>query len=179
MTPKQKLFIKAYLVDLNATRAAIAAGYSVNGADVAGARLLANVRIKAEINKSLTDLCQKLDIKAEEVLGGLKNIAKADVRKLFNSDGTLKPITELDDETALAIGGVEHEKLFDHFGKGQAKQIGNTVKVKLCDRVRALELLGKWNKLKLFTDVTEHVGLEGLAERLNLVRSRKHGRTAN
>ena len=54
LTPKQELFVKEHLVDLNATQAAIRAGYSKSTADVQGPRLLGNVRISEEIQEKKT-----------------------------------------------------------------------------------------------------------------------------
>ena len=53
LTQKQAAFVQEYLVDLNATAAAKRAGYSPNGAEVAGHRLLRNVKVAAEIDKAL------------------------------------------------------------------------------------------------------------------------------
>lgn len=53
MTSRQKLFVAEYLVDLNASRAAIAAGYSTNGADGTGSRLLVNIKVAEQISKRL------------------------------------------------------------------------------------------------------------------------------
>ncbi len=56
---KQRRFIDEYLIDLNATRAAIKAGYSAKTARQIGARLLSNVNIKNEINYALSIICKK------------------------------------------------------------------------------------------------------------------------
>jgi phage terminase small subunit len=72
MTPKQKLFIKEYLVDLNATRAAIAAGYSERTAGQAGARLLKNVNVAQKLAEKAQKQTEKLEISSEYVLGMIK-----------------------------------------------------------------------------------------------------------
>ena len=79
LTDKQKMFVKEYLIDKNATRAYIRAGYSVKDertAEAAASRLLSNVIIKEEINKGLEELAGKLDITAENVLRRIDNLAK-------------------------------------------------------------------------------------------------------
>jgi phage terminase small subunit len=172
MTRKQQVFIKEYLVDLNATRAATAAGYSARTAGEQASRLLANVKIREKVNDSIQKRAQKLEITADRVLSELAKLAFLDPRGFFNPDGSLKAVKDLDDATAASLAGIEHEKLFEHFSKGQAKEVGTTTKIKIADKGINLERLGR--HLKLFTDKVEHSGLEGLAEQLAAMRQKKH-----
>ena len=68
MTEKQKLFVKHYLLDLNATKAAIAAGYSERSAKVTGCRLLTNANVKAAIEKAAQERAERLKLSADYVL---------------------------------------------------------------------------------------------------------------
>ena len=170
LNAKQERFVAEYILDLNATRAAIAAGYSENGASVQGNRLLGNAKIASEIAKRQSKLAQKYEITAERVLQGLASLAFFDIRKFYNSDGSLKPIPELDDETASALCGMEMEEAFEHFGKGQAKPSGLLKKIKMVDRGQNLERLGR--HLKLFTDKVEHSADNSLAEMIAYARKR-------
>jgi phage terminase small subunit len=78
LTPKQQRFVAEYLKDLNATQAAIRAGYSATNADVTGPRLLGNVGIAAEIQKRQDKIAGKLELTAEKVLQDLEEVrAKA------------------------------------------------------------------------------------------------------
>lgn len=163
-------FIKEYLIDQNATRAAIAAGYSEKTAYSQGNRLLKNAEIKAEIAKFLTKTCDKLEISVEKVLEGLARLAFFDPRKFYNEDGTLKRVTELDEATAYALQGMDIEKLYEHFGKGAAKDVGTISKIKMADRGINLERLGRY--FKLFTDKVEVSGMDALAESLAAARKR-------
>jgi phage terminase small subunit len=148
LTPKQKLFIWEYCRDLNATRAAIAAGYSEKGASVAGARLLTNVKVSAEIAKLTQKACTKLEISPEKLLQELARLSFLDPRKLYNEDGSFKRLSELDDDTAACIAGMEVEEVKGH-----------TVvrKIKFADKGASLERLGRY--LKLFTDQVQHSGM--------------------
>jgi len=75
-TPKQRLFVKEYLVDKNATKAAIRAGYSIKTARSAGSRLLlTNVGISTAIEKGLAEQLEKADVYAINILAELKRIA--------------------------------------------------------------------------------------------------------
>lgn len=170
---REAVFIREYVIDLNGKRAAIAAGYSEKTADVKASQLLAKVKVKERVAELTKAKCERLEISAEWVLGELRKLAGYDAGAIFDDDGALKPIKEWDASVRAALIGLDHEKLFEHFGGGQAKHVGTTRKIKLADKLRALELLGKY--LKLFTDKVEVTGLEGLAERLNQIRKQKHG----
>jgi len=89
LTPKQQQFVAEYLVDLNATQAAIRCGYAEPTANREGSRLLSNVDIAAEIAKRTSAHAKKLDITAEKVLAAIAEIAFGDVRKMFTADGSL------------------------------------------------------------------------------------------
>ena len=137
LTPKRRRFIDEYLIDLNATQAAIRAGYSEKTAYSIGVQLLKKLEIQAEIQKRRNRLQNKLEITQERVLQELAAIAfanGADYAKVVNS-GLLPtvemiPTEELPPEKLPAIAGIK------------ANQYG--VEVKLHDKVKALELLGKY-----------------------------------
>jgi phage terminase small subunit len=154
LTPRQEVFVAEYLTDLNATRAAIAAGYSPKSAEAASSRLLRNVKVAAVIAEKQGKRLAKLEITADRVLQGIAQLAFFDIRKLYAPDGSLKSVPELDDETAAALVGIEIEEAYQRFGKGQAKPTGLLKKIKLADRGLNLERLGR--HLKLFTDRVEH-----------------------
>jgi phage terminase small subunit len=177
MTDRQKTFARLLATDPlgNKTKAALGAGCPPKSASATATKWLKKAAVKAEIEQIQARTAQKLDISAEKVLAGLAKVAFLDVRKAFNEDGSLKSVHELDDETAGAVAGIEHEKLFEHFGKGQAKHVGTTTKIKFSDRIKALELLGKWNKLKLFTDTLELKMDDAIAQRLLAGRKRVSG----
>lgn len=114
LLPKQERFVEEYLLDLNATQAAIRAGYSKATAGAGGAKLLKKVHIATEINRRRTIRTQKtaeivnaLTMDAARTLLENSRIGTFDVRKLYHPDGRMKDIHELDDDTAAAIGGIE------------------------------------------------------------------------
>lgn len=71
MTPKQERFVAEYLIDLNATQAAIRAGYSAKTAVVQGSRLLTNANVAAAVAAARTKVAGKLEVTADRVIGGL------------------------------------------------------------------------------------------------------------
>jgi phage terminase small subunit len=141
-TKKQELFIAEYLIGFNATRAAIAAGYSRKGAEVTASQLLRNPKVAAEIEKKFGKRLDKLEITADKVLKEIAKIAFFDPRKLFNSDGSPKQILELDDDTAAGVVGLEVCELFE--GAGDQKHAYALLKkIKLADKGQNLERLGR------------------------------------
>lgn len=76
LTPKQRLFVVEYLKDLNATQAAIRAGYSEATAKQQGSRLLTNVDIQAEIATKVNKRMEKAELSAEYVLEGIREVVE-------------------------------------------------------------------------------------------------------
>lgn len=116
MTPKQKLFVKEYLVDLNATRAAIAAGYSGKTAKQQGSRLLTNVDVAAKLAESAQKRAEKLDISAEYVLGMIKQTVERCSQGVEICDREGNATGEWKEDSFAVLKGCEllgkHLKLF-------------------------------------------------------------------
>lgn len=142
LSPKQERFVLEYLTDLNATQAAIRAGYAPGSADVTGSRLLGNARIMAAINAGRQKTADKLEITRERVLMEYARLAFADPRKFFREDGTVKHPTELDDDTAAALASFEVLEEFAGAGPNRY-QIGDTKKVKWTDKKAALDSIAR------------------------------------
>lgn len=163
LTRKQQLFVAEYLVDLNATRAYVAAGYSPKGAEAGAARLLANVKVAAEIGKKTGKRLEKLEISADRVLQEIAKLAFYDPGDFFEDDGSLKRIQDLNANTRMALAGIEVTELFEGKdvpdGAQQKTVYGLLKKIKLADKGVNLERLGK--HLKLFTDKSEISGPDG------------------
>ncbi len=147
MTPKQTRFVAEYLANgLNATKDAISAGYSEKTADTQGARLLVNVKVAQVIEARTSKIMERLDVTSDMVVQEIAKLAFFDPRKLFNDDGSMKLISEIDDHSAVALAGFDVCELFD--GTGDQKHVyGLLKKVKLADKSRDLEVLGRYFKL--------------------------------
>lgn len=171
LSPKEQIFIREFLASGNATKAAAIAGYSAATAGQTGYKLLKKAQIQSELATLREKLLSKLEISAEKVLQGLAELAFFDPRKMFNPDGSMKKLTEMDEATVHALSGMDVEKLFKHFGKGQAEEVGTITKVRLADRGLNLERLGR--HLKLFTDKLEVDGKLSMATVVREVRQRK------
>lgn len=108
MTPKQQRFVEEYLVDSNATQAALRAGYSPKTANEQSARLLANVSISAAIKAAQTEIAKKLGLDAQWVLQRLKVV----------SDRSVQAVPVLDHE-----GNETGEYRFDSTGANRATEL--------------------------------------------------------
>lgn len=136
MRPKQQRFADEYLIDLNATQAAIRAGYSPRSAGVTGARLLKNARVRAYVDTRLAEMGRRTGVNQERILRELARIAfvnPPDVVSIENA--TLKRGASKDDTAAIA--SVRVKRIPTDVGEGIEREI------RFYDKNRALELLGK------------------------------------
>jgi phage terminase small subunit len=151
MTPLQQRFAEEYLVDLNATQAAIRAGYKPSAAKRLGTRLLANPEVSAVIAKGREKVSERTGLTVELIDRKLLDLVSFDPRKLLKDDGSLAKPSEWDDATAAAVAGLE----VDEIGV-EGVVIGHTKKLKIADRIRPLELAFK--RLGVLRDTSVQVG---------------------
>lgn len=167
LTEKQKRFCDEYLIDLNATQAAIRAGYSPKGMNKRVTRMMANEGITNYIQQHMKDREKRTEITQDKVLKELaaiafsngSNYAKVVEKKAYNEKG--EPI--IDEETGQqltykVVDMVLTDELSDIDKKAIAsiKRGKNGIEVSTCDKVRALELLGR--HLGMFTNKVEVSG---------------------
>jgi phage terminase small subunit len=105
MNPKQKKFIDEYLVDLNATQAAVRAGYAKPNQQ--GPRLLVNVGVQAALSEAMKARAGRIELRQDDVVREIARMAFSDIRKVFNADGSVKRVHEMDDATAASVSSVE------------------------------------------------------------------------
>tara|TARA_Y100001963_G_C6742158_1_gene429557 strand:+ start:1004 stop:1531 length:528 start_codon:yes stop_codon:yes gene_type:complete len=110
LTNKQQKFCEEYIIDLNATQAAIRAGYSKKTARSQGQRLLTNVDISDFVQKLRNEASERNKITIDECVSLLTSMARFDIADCYNEDGTLKPIHEIPKETRLAIEALDVEE---------------------------------------------------------------------
>ena len=138
LTDKQQRFVEEYMVDLNATQAAIRAGYSQDTANRIASENLSKLDIQEAIQKRKQELSESTGITAERVLSEYAKIAFSDVRELFTPDNNIFDIRQLDDNTAAAVSSVDIDVL-----SSMGMPIGYTKKLRLYNKLTALEALGK------------------------------------
>ena len=142
MTKKQKRFIEEYLIDLNATQAAIRAGYSPDTAEQIGYQLLQKTSVSDDIARAMAERSKRTGINQDRVLLELARIGFAKITDVM--DPTTAQIKENASEDDLAC--IQSVKI-------KPNEWGTEREVKLCDKKAALELLGK--HLGMFKDKVE------------------------
>lgn len=149
MTKKQKLFCEEYLIDLNATQAAIRAGYSPDTAGAIGSENLTKPDIRACIDRSMAERSKRTGINADRVVMELAKIALVNAADVINADDATLREDAAPEDTA-AIQSVKVKTFPTKDGEGVEREI------KMADKIKALELLGK--HLGMFKDKVELSG---------------------
>ncbi len=163
LTDKQRIFALEYLVDLNATQAAIRAGYSEETARSIGSENLTKPDVREFIDAALAKREARLELKSDTVIRELLRVALVDIGGAYGQSGKLLHLHEMPEDVRRAIAGIDIEEMYD--GTGEARtHVGDVVKVKFWDKMKGLELLGK--HLQLFTDTLHVKHVDPLAEAL-------------
>lgn len=145
LTPKQEQFCQEYLIDLNGTQAAIRAGYSPKTAKEQASYLLTNINIKNRVAELKAVRQSRVEITQDRVLQEYARLAFHDPRKFFDESGNLKNVTELDDDTAAALAGMDVSA-----EKSEDGQVSFTKKIKIADKKGALDSVAR--HLGMFND---------------------------
>ena len=154
LSAKQQRFVDEYCVDFNGTKAAIRAGYAANSAFVQAARLLSYDKIKKALDEKRLEIAEESKLKVSDVIDELRNIAFSDITQVVSfsaSKAKVKSSRKLSEDAKKTIASVS--------------QTQNGLTIKLHDKVKALELLGRY--LNIFTDRVEVDG-RGLGLILNM-----------
>lgn len=169
LNARQQRFCDEYLIDLNATQAAIRAGYTEKYANTNAPKLLQNTTIQAYIEKRKQDRVERTEITQDMVLYELANIAFSNVADyagivekdvMVEHEGTEIPVLDNDGnpvkyrtvEPVLTADLTENQKR----ALAVIKKGRDGFEIKTYDKIRALELLGK--HLGMFTDKVEVSG---------------------
>lgn len=156
LTKKQQMFVDEYLIDLNATQAAIRAGYSVKTADQQGSRMLTNVKVQQAVAESMAERSKRTGVNQDRVVLELAKIAFVKMTDVVDSDGRIKDEASGDDLSC--IESIKYKKTGNEFGGSVERE------VKIASKMKALELLGKhlgmWND-KLDVNVTAPIVISG------------------
>lgn len=104
---KQALFVQEYLIDLNATQAAIRAGYSKRSAAAQGHALLKKPEIQEALKNAIESRASRTAVTQDRVLQEIGRLAFFDPRRLLDANGDIKPPSEWDDDTAAAVASME------------------------------------------------------------------------
>ena len=169
LTDKQMAFCEEYLVDLNATQAAIRAGYSNKNAKAQANRLLMNPEVQQEIQELKAQRSRRTEITADFVLRQLAAIASAKITDVVN---VVNKPAELEDGTpatyaCVVVRNTEELTEDQKAAIASIKQTRNGIEVKMHDKVATLKLigdhLGMFNPVK---DANEEFESDGFIEAL-------------
>lgn len=160
MTNKEKLFCKEYILDFNGRRAAEKAGYSKKTARSIACTLLTNVDVKNEVNKLINARLEKLSVTGEQIIHELTKIAFSDIKDFTDENGSIN-LAQVNESISSVIAEVT---ISDVKGtkNGEDFQEESIKKIKLHDKMKAIELLGK--HLAMFTDVSKTIPADDYSE---------------
>ncbi|MBV7434501.1 terminase small subunit [Cardiobacteriaceae bacterium TAE3-ERU3] len=138
LTEKQRRFVAEYLIDLNATQAALRAGYSKKSAYSIGQENLKKPEIQNAISEAQEKRNSRINIDADYVLNRLIEVDQLDIADLLDDNNNLLPIKQWPKAWRTSISG------FDVHEIGNSEELATIVKkIKFPDKVKNLELLGK------------------------------------
>lgn len=156
LTDKQRRFVEEYLVDLNATQAAIRAGYSVKTANEQGSQLLAKLSVQQEISERMAERSKRTGINQDRVVLELAKIAFVKITDVVDEECRIRD--DAADDDLACIEGVKYKQSSSDTGFSTERE------VKLSPKLKALELLGKhlgmWND-KLDVNITTPIVISG------------------
>lgn len=154
MTERQKRFCEEYLIDLNATQAAIRAGYSPKTANEQGCQVLANISVRARIDEALAERSKRTGVNQDRVIRELARVAFANATDVVDFE-TAELIQSATSDDTAAIASVKVKTIPTSDGLGIEREI------RMADKLKALELLGR--HMGMFTDnlkVTGDLGVQ-------------------
>jgi phage terminase small subunit len=158
---RQAQFVEEYLIDLNATQAALRSGYSPKTAYSIGFENLKKPDIQEAIQKRREELQKALHITQERILQEEARLAFLDVGSLFDENDNLLPVHEIPEDARRAIAGIEitdRVVLGEQSKKERVKDVKR--KYRVFDKGRALERISK--HLGLYAPKKhEHTGKDG------------------
>lgn len=162
LTDKQEMFCREYLIDLNATQAAIRAGYSDNTARKIGSENLTKPDIAQRIIELKSSRNERVDVDADYVLRRLVEIDQMDVLDIMTDDMSIKSVSDWPACWRRYLSGFDLAEMFE--GRGEEREmVGIMKKIKWPDKVKNLELLGKHISVMAFKEQAshEHTGKDG------------------
>ncbi|KHJ66595.1 terminase [Pantoea rodasii] len=154
LTEKQDMFCREYLFDLNASQAAIRAGYSPKTANRIGSENLSKPDIAKRIIELKSARNERVDINADYVLRRLVEIDEMDVLDILKDDCGLKPVHEWPRVWRTTLSGLDVLTTITNFDETTTENI--LKKIKWPDKVKNLELLGKHIAVQAFREQATH-----------------------
>jgi phage terminase small subunit len=154
LSPKQRHFVEEYQRHSNGTRAAIAAGYSERSAASTASTLMRNPKVRAALGLALAKRSRRLNISAARIKQELARIAFFDMAEVVGPAGEVLSLHEMPRHARRALSGIDVDEI-----EQDGVTLGVVKKVRSWDKLKALELLGKTERL--FVDKHEVTGEGG------------------
>ncbi len=165
LSDRQQCFVDEYLIDLNATQAAIRAGYSPKTAREQASRLLSKANISAAVARAMAERSKRTGITQDRVLDELAKIAFVKMTDVVDADGKIREDATAEDRAC--IESIKYKCTATDMGTSEERE------VKVSPKLRALELLGR--HLGMFESKTSEAQLEISRKRLELEKRRLEG----
>lgn len=140
LTPKQQRFVEEYILDFNATKAAMRAGYSKKSSKQQGARLLTNAFISDEIRRIQTERRNAAIMEYDEACSILSSIARGRVSDYLGESDRID-IRRIRESNPSAVQSIQHEMRID--GPNDNPQYIHITKFKLHSPIQAIQTLAK------------------------------------
>ena len=166
LTTKQEIFCLEYLTDLNATQAAIRAGYSKETANRIGSENLSKLDIQNRITELKKQRSDKLGINSDYILRRLYEIDNLDITDIINNDGDVIPVSQWPETWRKTVNSIEVSSI-----KTGEEIIGYLKKVRWPDKIKNLELLGKHIDVAAFRERIEFTGEINANFRLSVIKN--------
>lgn len=152
LNDKQRRFAQEYLKDLNGTQAAIRAGYSKRTAYAQANDLLRKPEIKAYLQSKADERSQRVGVDADYVLQRTVEIDRLDVADIVNNAGNVLPVNEWPKAWRTSISGIDLQEVT---AGGEEAAITIIRKIKMPDKVKNIEMMGRHVTIQAWKDRTE------------------------
>lgn len=167
LNARQQRFVEEFCVDLNATQAAIRAGYSRNTAGSQGQRLLTNAEIQRAVEAAQREHSHATGVTVERLIREMAALAFSDVAALLDEAGNLRPVSDWPAAVRPAIRKIRVRR---EAPKEDGAQSCEVIELAFWDKTKAQDMLAK--HLGLYAADNRQLGEASLAERVRRARNR-------
>lgn len=142
LTPKKERFCQEYVLDFNATQAAIRAGFSTKSAYSIGSALTRKVECQRRIMELQNTAATEYNVTKQRLISILMDIAGAKIEDILDEEGEVLPPQQWPEHMKRVVTGMESDELYSGFGPLR-QNVGLKRKVKFADKTKAVELLNR------------------------------------
>lgn len=143
MTELQKRFCEEFIVDCSITNAGKRAGIQGDNVNIVAWQMYQMPEVKAYIMELRMGQTERTMVTADRVQAEISRLAFSDLRDYYDDNGFLKQPKDLSDDAAAALAGIEIDELWGFNMQGEKEKQGETKKIKLYDKLAALDKLAR------------------------------------